>query len=661
MFSWFKRVLSAPNLAGIKAPDNEQRDQMAPPKNDVWHITRGNECLSRGQLEEAAECYQQAIAINPGFADGHLNLGFALHGLQRYEKAKAHLEQAIQLNPGKEDAFYLLGTIAQVQGDLDGAIDNFNKALDLKPDFEIVYRDLCHVLFLSGQRENAKKIILKGISLNPEFADFHYYLGNLLLEEKETEGALESYQKALLIQPDYAAVHSNMGKAFLEQGGVAEATECYEHATSLDPDDIQSLSCLLFIQSFNAECSPSQYLLEAQAFGRKVLALATPFSSWNASPTPAAPLPLRVGLISGDLRNHPVGYFLESILSHLNRNKIELVAYSTRQEEDNLTARIKHRFVAWNSITELSDEAAARRIHADGIHILIDLAGHTSYNRLPVFAWKPAPVQACWLGYLASTGVPGMDFLLADRISVPEQHREHFSEKIWYLPNTVNCLTPPVASAKLIITPPPVLHTGRITFGSFQNLTKINDEVLALWAKIFNALPQADLHFHCKQMTSQSAREKFRQRLVRFGILPERVSIKGFLPAREDFLATYAEVDFILDSFPYPGITTTCEALWMGVPTLTLAGDTMLSRQGASLLTCIGLQDWIAHSREEYVALALAHAADVNKLVQLRAGLRQKALASPLFDAPLFAKHLEDALQGMWQQSYQDVISGNRV
>lgn len=359
--------------------------------------------------------------------------------------------------------------------------------------------------------------------------------------------------------------------------------------------------------------------------------------------------------------NHPVGFFLESILANLNSTRFELVAYPTQSKEDELTARIKHYFYSWSPIAELGDEAVARKIYEDGIHILIDLSGHTAHNRLPVFAWKPAPVQVSWLGYLASTGVPGMDFILADPVSVPQPHREHFSEKVWYLPDTVNCLTPPAASAKLAITPPPSVRNGYITFGSFQNITKINDEVLALWGQIFHAMPQARLRFHSKQMNSPAVREQLQKRLAHFGIQPERVTIEGTISSREDYLATHAEVDIILDSFPYPGITTTCEALWMGVPTLTLAGDTMLARQGASLLTCAGLEEWVARNKEEYVALALAQAADVNRLAQLRSGLRQKVLASPLFDAPRFAPHLEDALQGMWQQKMSGVSEHTRA
>lgn len=659
VLNWLKNIFLAPENAKCSSIVDTSGDGEPPQTNSLdeceTYKKRGNEFLTSGKLEDAAECYKQAVAINPNYAEGFLNLGFVLKELKRYEDAERCLSQAILINPEMEDAYYILGTISRERGNLNAAIDNFNKVIKIKPEFEIVYRDLCHVLFLSGQLDNAKNTIQKGITQNPEIAEFHCYLGNLYYHEKNLEKAITCYQRALSIQPNYALVHSNMGKISLDQGRVGVAIDWYQKALSLDPDSIESESCLLFIKSFDPRCSPVQYLAEAKHYGNKVRAQAKPYTHWPVYPSERGLKPLRVGLVSGDFRNHPVGFFLESVLSHLNPARVALVAYSTVTQEDELTARIKPHFVAWNPVAELDDESVARQIHEDGIHVLIDLAGHTANNRLSVFAWHPAPVQVSWLGFLATTGVPGMDYLLADLVSVPDFHREHFTEAVWYLPDTVNCLTPPAASTRLAITPPPAMHNGYITFGCFQNMTKINDDVLALWGQIFQALPQARLRLHSKQMNCPAARELLQQRVSQVGISPERVTIEGTISSREDYLATHAEVDIVLDSFPYPGITTTCEALWMGVPTVTLAGNTMLARQGASLLTCVGLEEWIASSEKDYVALAIAHASDVNRLAQLRSGLRQKVLASPLFDAPRFALHLEDALQGMWQQKMSGV------
>ncbi|MDT3734800.1 MAG: tetratricopeptide repeat protein [Denitratisoma sp.] len=609
---------------------------------------RGNQLLSKGELGKAADCYRQAISINPRYAEAHLNLGFVLREQRLYDDAERSLRQAIQINPELEDAFYILGTIAEEQGNVETAIECFSKAIELNPAFEVAYRDLCRALYRGGHYETAEKTIEKGLSLNPNNADFHYYLGNLRMHEKQFERAIACYEKALALRPDYAEVHSNIGKALMELGRYEESIAWYRKALALDPDavGVEAVDCLLFARSYQSDFTPELYLAEARRYGEMVMAKARrPYQRWTADPAAQV---LRVGMVSADFLSHPVGYFLESVLAHLKSPRLELVAYPTVAEEDDLTARIKPCFSAWHPIDNLGDEAAARRILDDGIHILIDLSGHTSHNRLPVFAWKPAPLQVTWLGYFASTGVPGMDYLLADRISVPEPHQAHFTEKIWYLPDTRLCFTPPTAVEKLRPAMLPARRNGYLTFGCFQNLSKLNDGVLAVWGRIFKALPQARLRLRCKQMDDPAAQEVLLKRFTRAGIASERVKISGPV-FREEYLAAHDEIDVILDTFPYPGGTTTCEALWMGVPTLTLAGNTLLARQGASLLTCAGLQDWVAHDEAEYVEKAVALTSDLDRLAQLRAGLRDQVLASPLFDAPRFAANLETALHEMWQ------------
>ena len=367
------------------------------------------------------------------------------------------------------------------------------------------------------------------------------------------------------------------------------------------------------------------------------------FSSW---PCEVQPQRLRVGMVSGDLHNHPVGYFLESLLANLDPARVELIAYPTELRADALTARIKPYFAAWKPLNTLNDADAARLIHADGAHVLLNLAGHTGYNRLPIFAWKPAPVQVSWLGYFATTGMAEMDYLLADKVGVPEAQHRNFTETVWYLPDTRLCFTAPAAAVP--VAPLPALQNGYITFGCFQNLSKVGDEVLAAWGKIFAALPGARLRWQSKQLGDPAVAEQQMLRLRQHGIDAARVSLHG-TASREAYLAAHAEVDLVLDTFPYPGGTTTCEALWMGVPTLTLAGDTLLARQGASLLTAAGLQDWVATSVQDYINKAIAKANDTSALITLRAGLREQAGTSPLFDAKRFARNFEQALWGMWQ------------
>jgi predicted O-linked N-acetylglucosamine transferase (SPINDLY family) len=295
---------------------------------------------------------------------------------------------------------------------------------------------------------------------------------------------------------------------------------------------------------------------------------------------------------------------------------------------------------------ELSDEKLAQQIRDDGIDILIDLSGHTGHNRLLMFAWKPAPIQLTWLGYFASTGLAAMDYLLADPWMVPAAETDHFIEKIWYMPESYLCFTAPYFD--ICVEPLPALNHSHITFGCFNNLNKMNDAVVALWVKVLRAVPNSRLFLKTGQLDEASMRHSVAQRFAEHGIDASRLILESASP-RAELLAAYNRVDIALDPFPYPGGTTSAEALWMGVPVLTLAGDRFLSRMGESILQNVGLSDWIAADADDYVARAVRHAGNISGLAALRDGLRQQVLASPLFDAPRFAHHFETALRGMWK------------
>jgi protein O-GlcNAc transferase len=278
---------------------------------------------------------------------------------------------------------------------------------------------------------------------------------------------------------------------------------------------------------------------------------------------------------------------------------------------------------------------------------LLDLSGHTADNRLPVFAWKPAPVQATWLGYFSSTGLGTIDYILADPVSIPESLHAHFRERVWYLPDTRLCFSPPGPESQFPVATPPALERGYVTFGSFQGMYKLQPAVLALWAQILRAIPGARLRLQNEAFDRDEGRRRILDQLKVVGIDPQRVSFAGLQP-RDKYLLAHADVDILLDTFPYPGGTTTCEALWMGVPTITLTGESMLSRQGHSLLHCAGLDDWVATDPADYVQRATRHANGLPALAMLRKGLRQQVLASPLFDGSRFARQLAEAFRGMW-------------
>lgn len=543
--------------------------------------------------------------------------------------------------PASAAIWKILGASQHLQG--KNGIPALRKAVELQPADAAAHSNLGNAQKDLGQLEEAVTSYRRALKLKPNLAGIHLNLGIALMEIGQVENAIKSFRQALALEPNYAEIHSELGNALKDLGRPEEALECYRRALALKPDLDIAHNNLLFVMNYSPDYTPSFCLEKAKEFGRMVSSkVKGRFTSWRCASKPTR---LRVGIVSGDLRNHPVGYFLENILARLDTSRLELVAYPTHTKEDALTARIKPNFAAWKPLVYLQDEAAARMIHGDGVNVLIDLSGHSRYNRLPVFAWKPAPVQVSWLGYFATTGMKEMDYLLADHVGVPEHLREQFTESIYYLPETRLCFSPP--QLDLAVAPLPALTNSSVTFGCYQNLPKVGENVLAVWARIFAAMPNARLRMQCPQLDNPDSSKLMYQRLSHHGIDASRVTMSGSVP-RVAYLESHGEVDVILDTFPYPGGTTTCEALWMGVPTLTLAGNTLLARQGASLLTAAGLDDWIAATEEEYIAMAVAYASDITRLAELRTTLRDRVLKSPLFNSARFAGSLESAFWELW-------------
>ena len=607
--------------------------------------------LATGKLDAAIERLAGALALQPDFAAASFALAQALWMQGKAALAAERLRHGLELMPQLAEGHNNLGLLYISLRRYDDAVASFRRAIAIKPDLAWAHCNLGNALQAQRRFDAAIESYRRALAIDPRHAESNVNLGNVLKDRGDLDAAVASYREALALRPDNARTHVNLGSALQAQGELDGAIASFRKALSLEPDDADARSGLIFTLNIDPAASPAERLAEARRYGIALAARARPPTSAVDSTGHTSGLSgsLRVGLVSGDLRTHPVGFFVEGMLEHLDPTRVELFAYPTIPHEDELTARIRPRFSAWASLVDLGDEAAAARIRADGIHVLIDLSGHTAHNRLPVFAWRPAPVQATWLGYFATTGVPAIDYVLADRVSVPETQRDRFTETVWYLPDSRFCFTPPASAGQREAAPLPALRGGGITFGCFQNLLKLNDAVLAAWGRVLGGLPQARLRVQNASMGFAAARAHLLDRLGRAGIESSRVTLTGQLP-RDEYLLAHAEVDLILDTFPYCGATTTCEALWMGVPTLTLAGDTLVSRQGASLLACAGLEEWIATDESDYVVRAVALASDRDRLAELRSGLRARLLASPLLDAPRFARNLEIALHGMWER-----------
>jgi len=614
-------------------------------RNDPCACGSGKKYKKCCQLTEKVEGAQMSPLILQ-----ELQKAISHHQVGELSEAEVIYQKILKVMPDNADALHYLGLIYYQTGDSESAVTLISKAVSISPT-HLMYSNLGAALQAQGLHDLAVENYQAAIALKADYADAYNNLGAALQEQGRLAESIKTFQKALALNPNDASAQNNLGNAFLAQGDLKEALDCYRSSLKLNSDNLSTHSNLLLALSYYPQCTPQQYLDKARMFGDKALARAKPYTYWPSFLPDRKEKKLRVGFVSGDFKIHPVGYFLENILKYINPSKLELVAYSAQFKEDELTARIRPYFKQWNIISGLNDELVAQKIYDDSIDVLVDLSGHTSKNRLAVFAWKAAPVQVSWLGYFASTGVSEIDFLLTDEISVSESQRNYFSEKFWYLPETRLCFTPP--DSDLIPSLLPAKQNNCITFGCFQNLSKINDAVIAVWGEVFKTLPTARLVLRNKQMSCLEEVENLRLRLSQVGIVPERVKV-GCLLAREDYLASYSEVDIMLDTFPYPGGTTTCEALWMGVPTLTLSGDTLLGRQGASLLNCVGLQDWVAQSEGEYTAKAIQHGANIELLSVLRENLRAQILETALFDALRFSKQFEGAMIGMWNQKLSE-------
>lgn len=613
------------------------------------HGHLGDALIETRSFAEAIPALRRAIALAPQWPEAHSNLGFALHESGQFEAALNCYQQALSLQPESAPVHNHLGNTFLELGRFADAEQNFRRALELAPNFVAAHNNLGLLLAGNGQSDEAEACFRRAIELDANYPPAYGGLATTLLHQGRIPEAEAYSRKALAFVPYYVEAHKTLAEALCAQGRYSEAETHYAEALRINPNNFEAHSSLLFFYCYRGQGSSPRALAVAQQCSRLVTKHASRrmFKHWPVNPAPER---LRIGLVSGDLKNHPVGHFLEGVLSRTDRERIELFAYTTIRHEDELTRRIRPIFSRWTSIRELSYFDAAQTIHRDGVHVLLDLSGHTAFNRLPLFGWQPAPVQASWLGYFATTGIAQMDYLLADPVSVPPELRGQFTETIWNLPDTRLCFTAP--QSDLAVSPPPSLSHAHVTFGCFQNTAKINDAVLKCWSQILARVPESRLRLQAKQFGDPRFVEHFESRCGAQGIDVQRLQICAESP-RERYLAAHGEVDIILDSFPYPGGTTTCEALWMGVPTVTLAGDTMIARQGASLLTAAGLPEWVAGNETEYVDKAVAFAGDPAHLAQLRSELRQKVLASALFDATRFARYLEDALWEMWRAKGQ--------
>lgn len=599
-----------------------------------------------GKAGQAAEIIEKLLSVQPDNFDALVLLGVIRAKTGNPEAAILLFENALEINPGNAGVHSNIGNVLEALGRLDNAVASHRHALQIDPGSAMLHSNLGNALRRQGLFDDAVASHKRALELNPNIASIHNNLGYALEQQGLLNDAVASFNKALTINPLYAEAHNNLGSAFLNLGRSDEAVASYRKALAIHPDFVRAQSNLIFSLNYIAYHSPADTLTEARRFGAMVTAQATPVR--EHANDPSHDRRLRIGLVSGDLRRHSVGYFLKSLLPEIDKENFEIFAYATSDMEDDTTDHIKSIVSHWRKVAVFGDKQLAETIIGDGIDILVDLSGHTDHNRLRVFAMKPAPIQVTWLGYGGTTGVEAMDYVFCDPLILPPSEEADFTEKPWRLPDVWVCFSPP--GLEIDVGAAPALMNGHITFGSFNNLTKVSGRTVDCWAKVLEAVPDSRLLLKAKQLGEATVQEETRARFEAHGIGRERLILKSRSPGRAAHLRTYQEMDFALDPFPYAGAVTSIEAFWMGTPVLTMKGDRFVSHMGDSLVHNMGLDEWIADTPEDYVEKARIFASDLKALSVLRESLRNRLLESPICDAPRFAGNLEEAFRGMWRK-----------
>ena len=646
---------------------------------------KGDLLLNQGKTSEAIQSYQQAIKQKPDYAEAYNNLGIAFKYQYRLDEAITCYQAALKYRPDYAIACNNMANALRDQGNLAEAERLYLEALKLKPDFAEVFNNLGNILMERGQLDKAILQLQKALQIKPDYAEAHNNLGNAFQEQKDFTAAIGCYQRAIKLSPQYHKAFNNLGNAYQKQGRLNQAIFCYQKAIELRPDYSEAFnnvgnalvesakipeaiaaykkaldmnpaylvahSNLLLAWQYQAGFDVATHYVAAKNWWQQHLS--NNIRSDITQNLVTGEKRLKIGYISPDFRQHSVCFFFLPLLTNHDRSLVDVFCYSAVKCSDYLTHKIRLLCDHWRPIIGLTDRAIADQVRQDGIDILVDLAGHTAENRLPVFAYKPAPVQITWLGYPGTTGMPDMDFRLTDEIADPPgEADEYHSETLVRLPQGFLCYGPPEDAPD--VSGLPARKNGHITFGSFNNLPKINPEVIDLWSRLLDQVADSRLLLKSKQFIDEQVRQRFLDLFSDCGIGAERITLLPRAATTAGHLALYHQVDIALDPFPYNGTTTTCESLWMGVPVITLRGDRHAGRVGASILTRMGLGEMVAENQDQYVGIGIKLAQDMTALENLRADLRSHMQSSVICDGRSFARIMEKSFQKLWQNCCQE-------
>ncbi len=664
----------------IEAEQNLRHALSIQPDNPNAHHNLGILLQHQGHLDKAEQAYRQAIKEQPDFAAALESLATLLIQTQRNNDAEVYLLRAMQANPANANTLVKLGKIyflrqeyikagqcysqalthnpAYVEahidlaavkektGELNSAFKHYQKALALAPDNMRAHNNLAIILCLMGAHEDAVNSANTALSLNPASPEAYNNLANALCKLGRLEAATEALKQALIGRPDDAETYSNLARILLLQGKVKQSFANHRRSLELQPKLSGAHSLLLYTMNYSLEFSRDEIFKAHIDWSEKHRSDNGQQQKHHNTAEPERRL--RIGYVSPDFRGHSVAFFLEPILTHHNQTTFEVYCYSDTFNVDQTTRRMQQRSSHWRHCCGLSDSDVTQMIIDDRIDILIDLAGHTDNNRMTLFAMQPAPVQVSYLGYPNTTGLASIQYLITDNYCDPAPEMDaYYSEKLCRMPNTFFCYQAPKNCPP--VSPTPALKNGYITFASFNNLAKIGADVIKRWAGVLKAVPDSKMLIQCLSLNDLPTRIHFETLFVAHGINADRIEFSAAKDL-DTYLSGHADVDIILDTFPWNGHTVSCHALWMGVPVISLAGNRHSSRMGASILSNLGLNNCIANSEATFIAAATALSQDIQQLQNLRQELRPRMQASKLCNGEEFTQLLEQQYRHMWQQ-----------
>lgn len=583
------------------------------PGAPVFQFNLANMLFKQGKRQAAVQHYREAILLNPDYASAHNNLGYVLSLSGQRAEARACFENAIRCRPGYADPHHNLGIELKADADFTGAVAAFQEA----------------------------------IRINPGHADAHCNLGSTYLQMQRITEAWEAFQSAARLQPANPRFQTNLGAAALRLGRQQEAVAHFQRALQLNPADAYTRSNLILVSSYCMSDADGLYVLCSE-WDRVHAARLRDAVDKRYANTPDPERRLRVGYVSADFRNHAAAYWIEPLLEGARQvEDVEVFCYSNSPVNDEVTHRLQLLADEWVGCAGMADDAMADRIRRDGIDILVDLSSHTEGNRLLVFARQPAPLQVSWFGLPISTGLQSVQYRITDAaIDLPETADRWYSEQLVRLDRFYAAFRPDAQSPP--VGPSPAARGQGVTFASLNTLAKITPEMLELWASLLADKPGSRLLIQAAGLDSADMVAHVREVFFKRGVQEDRLLLRGWTNMQE-FLKIGDEVDIVLDPFPFNGGVTTCHALWMGLPVVTMIGETAASRVGASILGRLGLHQLVANDADAYRSAAIALAADVEQLAALRASMRDRMVAVGLLDGVDLARQAHAAFRQMWR------------